>query len=178
MALRLLYRRLADPSPRKEEHPMKRALACLIFSFVVAGCGGGGGGDGTGGNGGAGGGGAAGSGGSGGGGGGGQSVADLASHGGAVDMSLPNVDAAGTKFCCGKPGDAGNEQGVGKYCVDSGACSGLQALFCATLGNPDSHFCTRPCSMGENCGTAATCQCQGSSCGCVPDACISMPMSC
>ena len=149
---------------------MNNALACILVSFVV-GCGGGGG-DGTGGGGG--------SGRSPGGGdsdGSVQSLADLATPG-ASDMAMAIVDAAGIKFCCGKPGDPGNEQGVGKYCIDSGACAGSQALFCATLGNPDSHFCTRPCSMGESCGTGATCQCQGGSCGCVPDSCTSMPTSC
>jgi hypothetical protein len=147
---------------------MKRALVLVCISFFVA-CGGGepGGGGGSAGSGGGGSGGG-GSGGSGGSGGGGQSVADM--------TMVP--DASGTKFCCGKPGDTGNEQGVGKYCNSSAECLGLQALFCATLGNPDSHFCTHPCQMGDNCGTGATCHCDGGSCGCVPDSCVNMPMSC
>src|SRR5262245_18420557 len=74
---------------------------------------------------------------------------------------------------CGHPGDMGNELGVGQYCntlTDCGSNAG--ALLCATLGNPQAHFCTKTCvgsgSAGQ-CGTNATCECQGGQCGCTPN---------
>ncbi len=83
------------------------------------------------------------------------------------------VDSAGFKGC-GHPGDQGNSIGVGKYCNSFGDCLGnSQAVLCATLGDPNAHFCTNACQQGDPtaCGEKASCVCQGSQCGCFPDAC-------
>ena len=148
-----------------------RTIAICV-SLLLLGCGGGGGGGGTGGNGGSGGtGGSGGSGGSGG-------VADLAMSSAADLASAPSTDmAGGAALCCGQPGDQGNELGVGKYCGSLSDCTGMANL-CASLGDPKLHFCTMLCQAGGNCGTGATCQCQGSQCGCFPDSCMNMPSTC
>lgn len=77
-------------------------------------------------------------------------------------------------FQCGKPGDPGNSLGVGKYCNGFSDCIGnSKAILCATLGDPNAHFCTLQCTQGDNaaCGAGASCVCQGGQCGCLPDAC-------
>jgi hypothetical protein len=146
---------------------MRTFVACFALGAIACGSGGvpsgnqdlsgvvdlahGGGGSGGGGGGGSG----------GGGGGGGASGGDMATSG----------------LCCGQPGDVGNNLGVGKYCNGFGDCTGMASL-CANLGDPKLHFCTMTCSMGGNCGTGATCQCQGGQCGCFPDSCLSMPSTC
>ncbi|HZS37908.1 MAG TPA: hypothetical protein VFF06_13820 [Polyangia bacterium] len=101
---------------------------------------------------------------------------DLAMSG-SSDLSQPGGDLAGAGLCCGQPGDVGNNLGVGKYCNGFGDCTGMANL-CANLGDPQLHFCTMICQQGGNCGTGATCQCQGGQCGCFPDSCLSMPASC
>jgi hypothetical protein len=75
---------------------------------------------------------------------------------------------------CGKPGDMGNEVGVGKFCASLGEC-GSTAPLCSSIGDPDTHFCTRTCPMGDSsvCGTGAECTCNSSNqCGCTPSACL------
>jgi hypothetical protein len=112
---------------------------------------------------------------------------DLSMHG-AADLSVAAVadlsqaavadlsGGAGAK-CCNDPSNQGNSLGVGKYCDTSSMCTGMASL-CATLGDPTQHFCTMLCQMGGNCGTGATCQCQGAQCGCTPDACVTPPPGC
>lgn len=145
---------------------MKPAAVFASFCFLIVGCGGGGGG-GTGGN--------------------GPVTGDLASAGPADLTSAPSSDLAsggtstdmaggGSGLCCGQPGDKGNELGVGEYCTGF-TCTGMANL-CATLGDPKLHFCTMTCTAGGNCGTGATCQCQGGQCGCFPDSCMNMPSTC
>lgn len=143
-----------------------RPAALFASLCLIMGCGGGGGGTGTGGN--------------------GPSSGDLASAAPADLASAPSTDlastgtstdlAGGSGLCCGQPGDTGNELGVGKYCTGFD-CTGMANL-CSTLGDPQLHFCTMVCQMGGNCGTGATCQCQGGQCGCFPDSCLNMPSSC
>lgn len=102
----------------------------------------------------------------------GASSSSGGSSSGAVDAGY-SVDAAGFKGC-GKPGDKGNSIGVGKYCNGFSDCLGnSKAILCATLGDPNAHFCTNSCQVGDPsaCGENATCTCQGSQCGCFPDAC-------
>jgi hypothetical protein len=80
----------------------------------------------------------------------------------------------GLMTACGKPGDMGNSQGVGKYCNGFADCAGNgQAILCATLGDPNAHFCTFACMSAAStaCGAGASCQCLGGQCGCVPDTC-------
>jgi hypothetical protein len=144
-----------------------RPAALFASLWLIVGCGGGGGGTGTGGN--------------------GPSSGDLASAAPADLTSATPADfASGTTstdmagasaLCCGQPGDAGNELGVGKYCSGFGDCTGMANL-CSTLGDPQLHFCTMVCQMGGNCGTGATCQCQGGQCGCFPNSCMNMPSTC
>jgi hypothetical protein len=83
-----------------------------------------------------------------------------------------------TTLCCGQPGDAGNELGVGQYCTGfNTGCTGMASL-CSNISDAQLHFCTMVCQAGGNCGTGATCQCQGGQCGCFPDACMNMPSTC
>jgi hypothetical protein len=94
------------------------------------------------------------------------------SSGGSSGIADAGADTA--PFQCGKPGDPGNSIGVGKYCDTLVDCLGNSgATLCATLGDPGAHFCTTTCTQGNNaaCGEKATCQCQGTQCGCFPDAC-------
>ncbi|MCU1283539.1 MAG: hypothetical protein JWM53_7085 [bacterium] len=103
-----------------------------------------------------------------------SSSTDLASGPASTDMA-----GAGSGLCCGQPGDPGNELGVGKYCTGFTECAGKMASVCSNLGgDAQLHFCTMACSMGGNCGTGATCQCQGGQCGCLPDSCLNMPSTC
>ena len=87
-------------------------------------------------------------------------------------------DAAPDSFnsICGKPGDMGNEIGVGKFCGSLSDCSSTTgAKLCSTIGDATTHFCTKTCPMGstDQCGTGATCVCNGSNqCGCTPNSCL------
>jgi hypothetical protein len=76
---------------------------------------------------------------------------------------------------CGRPGDTGNELGIGAFCDSQSDCVELQLPFCSTLGDPNTHFCTKTCDMGSTdmCGTATECTCNSSNqCGCTPTACL------
>ncbi|HEY4239189.1 MAG TPA: hypothetical protein VGM88_05210 [Kofleriaceae bacterium] len=77
---------------------------------------------------------------------------------------------------CGQPGDQGNELGVGLYCTSITDCFGTSgAPLCAVLGDPNAHFCTKTCTMGDDasCGTNASCTCNTSNqCGCTPNYCL------
>jgi hypothetical protein len=78
---------------------------------------------------------------------------------------------------CGNPGDVGNELGVGKYCPNGiSDCSNTpMAPLCSSLGDPNTHFCTKTCQMGSTgtCGTGAECVCNGNNqCGCTPSSCL------
>jgi hypothetical protein len=94
------------------------------------------------------------------------------------DSKAPDAPAADAfSTSCGKPGDTGNDQGVGKYCASLSDCSGnMTATLCSSLGDPTTHFCTHTCtgsgSAGQ-CGTNATCECNGGNqCGCTPNSCL------
>jgi hypothetical protein len=94
---------------------------------------------------------------------------------------------------CGQPCQQGNEFGVGAFCNNITECTQLpKAHLCASLGDPNAHFCTFRCSFppeggaedggdgGEagspfptDCGSGATCTCNsGGSCGCTPTMCL------
>jgi hypothetical protein len=99
----------------------------------------------------------------------------IACSGGGTDPGTTvDASASGLETTCGHPGDPGNALGVGKYCNAIADCSGLTAGICAILGDPNAHFCTKTCMKGSTdaCGSEATCACQGSQCGCVPNACL------
>jgi hypothetical protein len=93
--------------------------------------------------------------------------------GGGADAP-PVVDMFATK--CGAPGDLGNELGIGKFCGSLGDCSTTtDAPLCSSLGDPETHFCTKTCPMGstDQCGTNTTCTCNSSNqCGCTPNSCL------
>lgn len=87
--------------------------------------------------------------------------------------------------CCGNPGNPGNEQGVGKFCMTSGDCAGQMANICATVADPTFTFCIKVCSPnGGNaqCGSGAQCQCgMGGGmmgCACIPGECTQPPPGC
>ena len=94
--------------------------------------------------------------------------------GDAKDTPDASIDAFESD--CGKPGDMGNELGVGKFCGSLSDCSSTQdAPLCSSIGDPDTHFCTKMCPMGSTdaCGTGAECTCNASNqCGCTPSACL------
>lgn len=85
-----------------------------------------------------------------------------------------NVDAYFSE--CGHPGDTGNELGIGKFCASLSDCNGTtSAPLCSSFGDPNTHFCTRTCPMGDNsvCGTGAECTCNSNNqCGCTPSVCL------
>ena len=85
-----------------------------------------------------------------------------------------SVDAYFSK--CGMPGDTGNDLGIGKFCASLSDCSSTQsAPLCSSIGDKDTHFCTKTCPMGSTdaCGANATCTCNsGNQCGCTPNACL------
>jgi hypothetical protein len=109
-------------------------------------------------------------------------VDDLAVAGN-VDMRRPRDLHSTPTSCCGMPGNPGNEQGVGKFCMSSGDCTGQQANICATAVDPTFTFCIKLCSPnGGNaqCGSGAQCQCGmgGMQCACVPGECTMPPPGC
>jgi hypothetical protein len=81
---------------------------------------------------------------------------------------------------CGRPGDVGNELGVGQFCAQFSDCgTTVDAPLCSSLGDPTTHFCTRVCDPGsdagimEQCGAGAECVCNGGGqCGCTPSECL------
>jgi hypothetical protein len=93
-----------------------------------------------------------------------------------ADTVCEPIDSA-----CGQPCQAGNSLGIGRFCNHISDCQGTKLpTLCATLGAPNEHFCTAMCSPADagdeagfpqNCGENATCQCQGTQCGCFPTAC-------
>ncbi|HTJ40956.1 MAG TPA: hypothetical protein VL463_02635 [Kofleriaceae bacterium] len=97
-----------------------------------------------------------------------------AKPGAVIDAPVGGVDAFATT--CGKPGDVGNELGVGKFCATLNDCSNNgSAGLCSNLGDETTHFCTKFCTKGSttDCGTGATCTCNSSNqCGCTPDSCL------
>lgn len=85
---------------------------------------------------------------------------------------------------CGRPGDRGNQFGVGKYCEQLSDCPG-QTICTASVNTPstpatNSFFCTlpcTPCSGGPNaCGAGAECGCSAGlgGCACVPTSCTDL----
>ena len=76
---------------------------------------------------------------------------------------------------CGRPGDTGNELGIGKFCASQSECTNPDAPLCSSIGDRNTHFCTRTCPMGstDRCGTGAECTCDNlNRCGCTPTVCL------
>jgi hypothetical protein len=98
---------------------------------------------------------------------------------GGGESATPDAPAPDTQpfeSDCGFPGDPGNELGIGKFCASLSDCSDTEAApLCSTLGDPNTHFCTKRCDMGstDQCGTSTECTCNGSNqCGCTPTTCL------
>jgi hypothetical protein len=92
--------------------------------------------------------------------------------GGGGDMMSSD---GGSNFpaCCGKPGDPGNDYGVGLYCTQQNDCLFTpRSTMCVISSTPAYHICTRPCTQASDCGMAAQCVCSGGSCMCFPVACV------
>ena len=104
-------------------------------------------------------------------------LAFAAACGGSGGSKTPDAAPDAFQSKCGKPGDTGNELGVGKFCPTVNDCGDTQdAPICSSLGDPTTHFCTKTCqstgSAGQ-CGTNATCECNSSNqCGCTPNSCL------
>lgn len=79
---------------------------------------------------------------------------------------------------CVKPGSPGNEKGIGAYCEPGGApCVGdAGSLLVCTGGFPGvpdtAWFCTRGCTVDQDCGTDAFCLSNSLGTGCVPRSCL------
>ncbi|HEU0031110.1 MAG TPA: hypothetical protein VFQ53_10795 [Kofleriaceae bacterium] len=92
-----------------------------------------------------------------------------------AQLDAPSADAFESD--CGKPGDVGNELGIGKFCASLSDCSTTAAApLCSSLGDPNTHFCTKTCSStgpADQCGTGTECTCNASNqCGCTPSSCL------
>lgn len=77
---------------------------------------------------------------------------------------------------CAKPGDKGNEKGVGEYCTPSGhECTGFSfATVCLADFGQKQWFCTKlSCTMDSDCGTDAYCEKADMGSACVPNKCKS-----
>lgn len=99
--------------------------------------------------------------------------------GGASD---PPVDADPTPAeSCVRPGDVGNNVGVGQYCTpEGGECApyDLAPLCLATVGQAQ-WFCTRiGCDATTNCGEGAGCLIESQGSACVPCRCDSRGIGC
>jgi hypothetical protein len=97
---------------------------------------------------------------------------------GGGESSAPDAAAPDTQpfeSDCGFPGDLGNELSIGKFCDDLADCADVGLPFCSSLGDPNTHFCTKTCTMGstDECGTATECTCNANNqCGCTPTSCL------
>jgi hypothetical protein len=100
----------------------------------------------------------------------------LAACGGGGGEAKPDAAPDAFNSTCGKPGDVGNELGIGKFCASLSDCSSTaSAKLCSSIGDPTTHFCTKTCAMGstDQCGTATMCVCNANNqCGCTPNACL------
>ena len=107
---------------------------------------------------------------------GGLLVLLLIACGGEDGQKMADASVDAFESDCGKPGDTGNELGIGKFCASLSDCNGTpSAPLCSSLGDPNTHFCTKTCPMGstDSCGTGAQCVCNSSNqCGCTPSACL------
>jgi hypothetical protein len=84
----------------------------------------------------------------------------------------PTVPAAS----CVRPGDKGNDKGVGEFCTPLGKqCAAFPgAPLCLADVGQDQWMCSRiGCSTDADCGMNATCFKDPKGSGCVPNRCLS-----
>jgi hypothetical protein len=77
---------------------------------------------------------------------------------------------------CVRPGDKGNEKGIGEPCTPLGKeCANFAgAPLCLADVGQDQWMCSRiGCSTDADCGTNATCYKDPKGSGCVPNRCLS-----
>jgi hypothetical protein len=87
------------------------------------------------------------------------------------DVDEPVVPAES----CVRPGDNGNEKGVGTYCSTLGhECDGFAgAPSCLADLGQKQWMCTRiGCTKDDQCGTGATCLIEKDGSACVPNRCL------
>lgn len=88
----------------------------------------------------------------------------------------PAPDTEPFESDCGFPGDVGNELGIGAFCDSIQDCADIGLPFCSSLGDPNTHFCTKTCDDENDdavCGSATECTCNGNNqCGCTPTVCL------
>ncbi len=98
---------------------------------------------------------------------------------GTADMP---VDADPTPAeSCVRPGDVGNNNGVGQYCTPSGSeCAGFDlAPLCLAAVGQEQWFCTRiGCDATTDCGQGAGCLLEQQGSACVPCRCDSRGIGC
>ena len=91
---------------------------------------------------------------------------------GAADTNDTPMVPAGS---CSKPGDKGNDKGVGEFCSPLGKqCSKFPgAPLCLADVGQDQWMCTRiGCTADAECGMNATCYKDPKGAGCVPNRCL------
>lgn len=77
-----------------------------------------------------------------------------------------------TAKVCVKPGDKGNEKGIGAYCETTAQCkSGLLCTKDFGAGPTEPWFCTATCDDDASCGADAMCFAETRGKGCLPNAC-------
>lgn len=88
-----------------------------------------------------------------------------------AETSEPKVPAAS----CVRPGDKGNEKGIGEPCTPLGKeCAKFAgAPLCLADVGQDQWMCSRiGCSTDADCGSDATCYKDPKGAGCVPNRCL------
>ena len=98
------------------------------------------------------------------------------------DDAAPPIDADPTPAeSCVRPGDVGNDVGVGQYCTPGGTqCEpfDLAPLCLASVGQ-EQWFCTRiGCDAQTNCGAGAGCLIEAEGSACVPCRCDGRGLGC
>lgn len=101
-------------------------------------------------------------------------AASTTTDAGNTDTAAPKVPDAS----CVRPGDKGNEKGIGTACTPLGKeCAGFAgAPVCLADLGQDQWMCSRiGCTKDEDCGTDTTCFKDPKGSGCVPNRCLNKP---
>jgi hypothetical protein len=91
-----------------------------------------------------------------------------------ADLFTPADLSAG---CCGMPGDVGDANGIGKYCLVANDCPvNMFGVFCATQIDPNLRYCAVSCT--GVCMAGYTCENLQGGAVCVPNSCLPLPQGC